>query len=78
MKFGLNTVVFLVIITLTIVAWVGFEIYHRQNDLDIPPEITKQTQNPLPDSFDAETLKKLYLGKNNFYEYSTNSSTTEQ
>lgn len=67
-KFELNTIVFLVLIVITILAWVGFEFYHQTSSGEISPELRAQAATPIDDSFDKETLQKLYKNKDKFYE----------
>lgn len=68
MKFEINTVIFLVAIIITLVAWAGFELYHQQNNLDIDPNLVRHAESPLDSSFDSDTLKKLYESKDKYYE----------
>jgi len=74
LRFGLNSVVLLVVALITACVWIGAEYYHRQNNVDISPELTRQSETPINSSFDKETLRRLYLGKDKFYEQTQNSS----
>jgi hypothetical protein len=69
MRSGLNTVVFLSIIIVSILVFVGFELFHRSSDANIPAKLIEHAENPLPSSFDGSTLKKIYESKDNYYEY---------
>lgn len=66
---GINTIIFLSFGLITLVAWIGFGLYHKSNDLDISPKLTEEANTPLPQSFDVETLRTLYKGQDKFYEY---------
>lgn len=68
MKFTVSLVTYLFILFLTVVAWIGFEAYHQSASKEIPRDLITLTKDPLPTSFDSETLKKLYEGKEKFYE----------
>lgn len=76
-KFEINTIVFLVIVIATIIAWAGFEYFHQQSNLDIPAELQLQADTPLQPSFDSKTVKELYKSKDKYYE-STPTATTNQ
>lgn len=68
-RFGISSILFLGIVLGTIVLWIGFEFYHRQNNVDIPAKLRQHANSPLPNSFDSETLIDLYQNsKENFYE----------
>lgn len=67
-----NTIIFLVMIVITIGCWTFFELYHKQNPEEVSPEIQKHLNTPLPPSFDEETLQKLYEGKDNSYPVNQN------
>lgn len=77
LKFELNTIVFLSIIIAAILAWVAFEFYHQTSSGEITPELRTQASTPIADTFDKDTLQKLYTNKDKFYE-STESSASEQ
>lgn len=66
--FTINSIVFLIISLLTISAWVIFETYHQSNNVQIPFELSRHADTPLPTSFDANVLNKLYSSKDQFYE----------
>lgn len=66
---GINSIIFLAFGLFTLIAWIGFEVYHKSNDLEIPANISQEANTTLPPSFDSETLKSLYQGKDKFYEY---------
>ncbi len=68
MNFTINTITFLFLILFTVLAWIGFEWYHRANYVDVPKVLVDHAAKPLPSSFDSVTLKKLYEGKDNFYD----------
>ncbi len=79
LRFGLNSIVFLGIVLGTLLLWIGFEAYHRKNDVNIPAKFISQASNPLPNSFDSETLKLLYVsGKDKFYEPTEDQPNTNQ
>jgi hypothetical protein len=53
----------------TLLLWVGFEFYHQTTDVDIPVKLRQESNNPLPNSFDADTLNSIYTkSKDKFYE----------
>lgn len=70
-KFEMNTIVFLGIIIFTILAWVGFEFYHRTSDSEIDPALKEQAETPITNTFDILTLKEIYKNKSKFYEEAT-------
>jgi hypothetical protein len=74
MKFGMNSIVFFSLILATIFAWIGFEVYHKKSNKDLPPKLLQHTSSALPNSFDQETLRNFYLGKENFYEFKETNS----
>ena len=78
MKFEINTVTFLAIIVVTIIAWAGFEFFHRSNELGINPDLIRHSQTPIDNSFDTTTLKKIYESKDKYYESITPTPTTAQ
>ena len=73
MRFGINSIVFLVIILITAVAWIVFEYYHQSNNIEVPPELLEHESKPLPSSYDAATLQELYQSKDKFYESESSS-----
>jgi hypothetical protein len=77
LRFGMSSVVFLALVLLTGVLWIGFEFYHKKTDIEIPVKLRAQATTPLPDSFDSETLKTLYeKGKDKFNESPENETQT--
>lgn len=70
-KFELNTIVFLILVIVTIVLWVGFEFYHRTGSGEIESSLKVHAETPLEDSFDATTLERMYNNQSNFYETTT-------
>lgn len=73
LRFEINMILFLVLIVVTLVVWTAAEFYHRQGDVDIPKELRDEAASAtsLPSSFDRDTLKKLYEGKDQFVSDST-------
>jgi hypothetical protein len=77
-RFTINTITFLVLCLVTVIAWIGFEYYHRQNNFEVGADLIKNASTPLPTSFDTITLKKLYTGKDNFYEVQEQTNTAQE
>jgi len=76
-KFEINTIVLLFFVIATIVAWAGFEFYHRQSNVDIPSDLQLQANTPLQSSFDSNTIKELYKSKDKFYEITPTATPTQ-
>lgn len=72
LKFEINSIIYLSIIITTIIGWVVFEFYHRQNDLDIDPALIEASQDPLPSGYNEVVLKEFYKSKDKFYEVQKN------
>lgn len=71
-KFGLNTVVFLSLIIITILIWTGAELVHQSANTEIPADLLEYSNNPIDNTFDAKVLKDLYVGEKAYYESQRN------
>lgn len=76
-RFEINTIVFLFLIIATLIAWTGFEFYHLQSNVDIPPELQTQADTPLESSFDVNTIREMYKYRDKFYEISPTNTQTQ-
>ncbi|BDQ05088.1 MAG: hypothetical protein KatS3mg084_0606 [Candidatus Dojkabacteria bacterium] len=73
-KFKINTIVYLSVIVITIVAWLFIELYARQNDVDIDPILSSASETVIPNRYDEQTLKEFYTTKDLFYEKESDNS----
>lgn len=60
-----GTVLFLIMILITVFIWVGAEYFHRSvNKDEIDPIIQSEVSTTLPSTIDTETLNKFYNESN--------------